>query len=140
MSGIPQSVLMASHDSRVACDWCGALFLPRIRRGPNKDRFCQPSHKDAWWNLRKKGTPPATKISRILSILASGRSLNRYEAEKAARDHTLNSTIAEIQNRLEIPVVRNFEIVPGFRGQVRRYWLEGEAIERARRYLEQRHE
>ncbi len=87
----------------------------------------------------KKRNPTGTKISRVLAILASGRSLNRFEAEKTAHDHALNSTIAEIQNRLHIPVARQFEIVSRFRGKparVRRYWLEGQAIERATRYLE----
>jgi hypothetical protein len=141
-SGVGDSatVLTAAHGSLTVCAWCGVMFLPRIKQGPNKNRFCRPAHKDAWWNRQKKGNPPGTKISRILTILASGRSLNRFEAQKVAHDHALNSTISEIHNRLGIRVSRKYEIFQLRSNPVRvkRYWLEGQAIKRAISYLEQR--
>ena len=119
------------------------MFIPRIKRGRNKNRFCKSACKDSWWNTKKRN-PSGSKISRVLAILTSGKSLNRFEAEKVARDCVLNSTVSEIENRLGIPVDRQWEVVV-FRGKsvrVRRYHLEDVAIECALRYLEksQRHE
>jgi predicted DNA-binding transcriptional regulator AlpA len=49
----------ALHGSCAVCDWCGERFEPRIRAGPNADRFCQPAHRYAWWNRKRKTNPPA---------------------------------------------------------------------------------
>jgi len=74
-----------------------------------------------------------TKIKRILTELARGRSLNRFEAERLG-DHCLHSTIAKIESR-GIEVSRHEETVPGFGGhltRVCRYALDYENRERAR--------
>ncbi len=119
----------ALHGSYTVCDWCGTAFEPRIRAGPNRDRFCQPSHKDRWWNRRRREDPPAlaadaagdekevcrdhptiaqteSKLQRVLSALAGGETLNRFQAERSLNDHVLPSTISEIQRRFGIRVSR----------------------------------
>lgn len=52
-----------------------------------------------------------SKIYGVLYALAEGRSLNRFEAERQLNDHTLNSTISEIQNRLGVLIHRESEKV-----------------------------
>lgn len=65
-----------------------------------------------------------TKLGRILSALATGRSLNRFDAERLG-DHCLNTTISKIE-RHGLLVSRREEVVPGYgghRARVMRYWL-----------------
>lgn len=65
-----------------------------------------------------------TKLGRILTVLAAGRSLNRFEAERIG-DHCLHSTVAKIE-RYGIRVQRHGETVPGYGGhrvRVMRYSL-----------------
>lgn len=78
-----------------------------------------------------------TKQSRILAEFASGRSLNRFEAERIG-DHVLHTTVSKIE-RLGIRVSRRTETVPGYDGhktRVCRYWLDDENRERAATMLE----
>lgn len=77
------------------------------------------------------------KWRRVLFAFASGRSWNRFEAERELHDHCLHTTVSTIQHK-GIPVSRKDEIVPGFQGiptHVSRYWLEKEALQRARELL-----
>ena len=80
-----------------------------------------------------------SKIHSVLSALVNGRSLNRFEAEKQLNDHTLNSTISEIQNRLGVLIHRETERVSCLGGaklvDVKRYRLFPSEIEKARRLL-----
>lgn len=72
-----------------------------------------------------KPIKPGTKLAAVLSALAEGQTLNRFEAERVVHDHTLNSTISEIEKR-GVRVERREETVRGFRGhptRVARYWL-----------------
>lgn len=76
---------------------------------------------------------PGTKLHKILTELARGRSLNRFEAERELHDHVLPSTIQKIE-RLGIEVVHQPETVPGFAGsrvQTVRYSLEPAEQEKA---------
>jgi len=79
-----------------------------------------------------------TKIERVLRHLASGRSLNRFEAERELHDHCLHSTVSEIQGR-GIPVFRHMEKVRGYQGcpaRVARYRIATkEDRDRARELL-----
>lgn len=151
-----------SHEgSEVICKECGIPFLPRIKAGPNKDRFCCSRCKDQWHNRRRK-SPPAqwglaagkgidqaissgqesttprllqqdTKIRRVLSAFAQGRSLNRFEAARELHDCCLPSTVAAIQHR-GIVVSRRIEIAEDYIGapsRVCRYWLQQEEREKA---------
>jgi len=72
---------------------------------------------------RKSSTRPK-KWQRILSLFVEGRTLNRFEAERAG-DHALHSTVSAIQGR-GVTILRRDETVPGFMGlptRVMRYWL-----------------
>lgn len=79
---------------------------------------------------------PRTKLTAVLSWLAAGRSLNRFEAERQLHDHTLNSTIPQIEAR-GVRVAREWETVPAFGGRtrVRRYWLEEPERSKARQLV-----
>ncbi len=128
MPGSTLTDYTALHGSLAVCEWCGSAFEPRIRAGPNRDRFCQPSHKDHWWNRRRRESTVAqgeSKLHRVLAALASGRSLNRYEALHGLGDCVLNTTVSEIQRRLGIRVSRRRE------NRLARYWLEPADREKA---------
>ena len=76
------------------------------------------------------------KWVRILRVLYSGRSLNRFEAERLS-DHCLHSTISSIQG-MGVPIARVFEKVPGYRGimtPVCRYRLAPESRQAAAKLL-----
>ena len=79
-------------------------------------------------NNRKPKAP--TKLERVLTYLATGRSLHRFEAEREVNDHCLHSTMSEIKHSLGISYQVKYETVPGWRGhptRVARYWLDAEA-------------
>lgn len=71
-------------------------------------------------------TPKKTKLATILTLLVSGRSLNKFEAEHH-HDHCLNTTISTLQNGYGIVIDRERESVPCLSGaasvSVSRYWL-----------------
>lgn len=82
-------------------------------------------------------TRPPRKCDRVLAALVSGRSFNRFEAERELHDHCLPSTVSGLQ-RKGIVIHRRYEIVPGFRGcptDVCRYWLAPESLQTARKLL-----
>lgn len=84
--------------------------------------------------------PVPKKWQRVLGYLLTGRSFNRFEAEKpvetgGASDHCLHSTISEIQGK-GVTVSRKMEQVPGYQGiatQVMRYWLDLGDVENVNR-------
>lgn len=81
--------------------------------------------------VKSKG--PA-KIERVLAFLASGKSLNRFEAERLVNDHCLHSTMSVIKNRYGVAYSSRMETVPGWNGnptRVSRYWLQKEARAKA---------
>lgn len=70
--------------------------------------------------------PEHTKIGRILSTLRSGRSLNRFEAERIG-DHCLHTTIATLRAE-GVNIVDQWEEVPtrfGKPARVKRYSYVG---------------
>ena len=72
--------------------------------------------------------PKPVKELRILDVLRSGQSLNRFEATKLG-DSCLNSTIAKLRAKGE-PILSRWERIPGrFSDEVRclRYYYEGTA-------------
>lgn len=89
-------------------------------------------------NAQKPSTPVprvrrTTKLGRIFTVLAAGRSLNRFEAERIG-DHCLHSTVSAIERRIGISVSRHEEVVPGYGGhktRVMRYQLSDEERYRA---------
>lgn len=74
-----------------------------------------------------KPAEPASKIHGILMVLLSGKSLNRFEAERHF-EHCLHSTISSLANNYGIKIDRHYETVKCVRGskttQVKRYSLD----------------
>jgi hypothetical protein len=66
------------------------------------------------------------KWERVLAALVSGKSYNRFEAERWLNDHCLHTTVSTIQG-MGVTIRREFEVVPGYMGaetHVCRYWLD----------------
>lgn len=66
------------------------------------------------------------KWERVLRAFLTGRSFNRFEAERQLADHCLHSTVSTIQEK-GVPIARKTEKVPGYMGiptDCCRYWLE----------------
>jgi len=77
------------------------------------------------------------KWKRVLAALISGKSFNRFEAERELHDHCLHSTVSGLQ-RNGLVINRRYETVPGYMGcstEVCRYWLASESLENARELL-----
>jgi len=73
------------------------------------------------------------KWRRVLSAWVSGRSFNRFEAERELHDHCLHTTASVLQGK-GVTILRRVEAVPGYAGiptHVSRYWLAPESRERA---------
>ena len=82
---------------------------------------------------RHRRLRPRGKVGRIISTLAAGVSLNRFEAERLG-DHCLHSTISAIERHYGIRIERRGETVPGFGGhrtRVMRYWFAEDERQRA---------
>lgn len=78
------------------------------------------------------------KLSRMLSVFASGQRLHRFTAEKIA-DHCLPTTISDLQARYSLSFSRDWLTVPnrfGSETRVRVYWLEGDNLERAQAIID----
>lgn len=74
------------------------------------------------------------KLERVVDYLATGQSLNRFEAEKVVNDHCLHSTMSAIKNKHDIEYQTASETVPGWGGsptRVSRYWLDEEGQAKA---------
>lgn len=86
-------------------------------------------------NITRQGRP--LKWRRVLSALVSGRSFNRFEAERELHDHCLHTTVSVLQGK-GLTILRRGEVVAGFQGaptHVCRYWLAPESRERAAELL-----
>ncbi len=82
---------------------------------------------------------PPKKWARVMVALVRGERLHRFDAERLYHDHTLPSTISELQKK-GVKIARREEAVPGYRGEpayVARYWLDPdpENVARARALL-----
>lgn len=76
-----------------------------------------------------------TKWRMILSYLADGNSLNRFQAEPLGC-HCLHTTVASLQAR-GITIARESITLEGRFGEIhcKRYWIEPDERERARKLL-----
>lgn len=75
-----------------------------------------------------------SKEHRILALFAEGMRLNRFQAARHG-DTCLNTTISDLQRRYGFSFARDWQQVTSRGGhavRVRRYWLAGDALERAR--------
>lgn len=80
---------------------------------------------------------PPRKWQRVLLAFLTGRSFNRFEAERELSDHTLHSTVSTLQG-MGLVVDRKMECVPGFQGlatHVCRYRLNPNSVEAAKALL-----
>ncbi len=88
-------------------------------------------------NTPEHCSKPVPKYKRVLGALFAGRSLNRFEAETAVRDHCLHSTISELEKK-GVTIDRHEESIAGYMGvptRVMRYRLSSESRERAAELL-----
>ena len=75
-----------------------------------------------------------TKTRRVLTILAGGHSLHRFQAEQVG-DHCLHSTVSALQRQYPLVITRKRVNVPnnwGGETSVSQYWLQGESLHKAR--------
>lgn len=82
-------------------------------------------------NHTRKRVP--LKWQRVLGAFVSGRSLNRFEAERDLHDHCLHTTVSVLQGK-GVRIDRKDEVVPGFQQiptHVCRYWLAPESHDAA---------
>lgn len=80
------------------------------------------------------------KIAVILQVLASGKTLNRFDAERLG-DHVLNTTISSLR-KANIQIVDKWETVPGKTGKpchCKRYAIKQTATNLERCLLLLRH-
>ncbi len=73
----------------------------------------------------------------MLTALASGRTYNRFEAERELHDHCLHTTVANLQAK-GVTIHRRIERVPGYMGiptECCRYWLAPESLQKASELL-----
>ena len=74
-----------------------------------------------------------TKTTRVFNALMTGKSFNRFEAERELHDHCLHSTVSVIERKHRITISRKRESVPGYMGSptyVFRYWIKPEERKR----------
>lgn len=84
-----------------------------------------------------KHTNVPRKWQRVLSAFLTGRSFNRFEAERQLHDHALHSTVATLQS-MGVVIDRKMECVPGFQGlatHICRYRLNPTSFDTAKSLL-----
>lgn len=77
-------------------------------------------------NLQTKTNTLPKKWQRVLAAFISGKSYNRFEAERHLNDHCLHTTVSYLQGQ-GVTIFREFENVRGWQGmptRVCRYWIE----------------
>ena len=90
--------------------------------------------------MKKSTANRPSKLERVLSHLAAGNSLNRFEAEYRVNDHCLHSTMSALKHRFGICYSKRTEVVPGYEDApttVARYWLEEPEFCKANATLQQ---
>ena len=67
-----------------------------------------------------------SKIDQVFKAFIYGWKGNRFEAERVLHDHTLPSTIFDIEKKYGVTIQRESETVPGFNNSVTyvmKYWM-----------------
>ncbi len=128
--------------SRFCGDSCRAANWRRTREekrppGSSRERAAgemrQRKQLSAANHTQRPPVRKDTKIAAVLAELVRGARLTRFDAERVCHDHTLPSTVSEIQH-LGIRVERETVTVPGYGGKptrCARYWLTDEEKEKA---------
>lgn len=104
---------------------------------------CSPAPQGMTYQRQADSSPVAwaaqrtpRKWQRVLAAFLTGRSFNRFQAERPVEDgglsdHCLHSTVSEIQEK-GVVISRKFEKVPGYQNiptEVKRYWLDLSNVE-----------
>lgn len=92
-------------------------------------------------SIQNKSQTQHTNVPRkwqhVLSAFLTGRSFNRFEAERELHDHALHSTVSTLQSMGTV-IDRTMEAVPGYMGttaHVMRYHLNPNSVEAAKALL-----
>lgn len=112
-------------------------MTPSERNGPMPGDDQQSGQICSFTEKNHTKCYPVTKWRRVLTALLSGRSFNRFEAERELHEHCLHSTVAELQGKL-LTIHRREETIPGYMGaptRVMRYWLAPESRQMAEELL-----
>lgn len=83
-------------------------------------------------------TKPLGKLDRMLSVFASGMSLNTFQAKELG-DTCLHTTVSSLQARHCLTFDRSNEKIKNRFGsytRVMRYWLSGHDLERAQQIID----
>lgn len=83
-----------------------------IQESPALVAASSPGHTKG---TRTHGSNIPRKWERVLLALLTGRSYNRFEAERELADHCLHSTVSELQDK-GLRIDRQEEEVPGVDG------------------------
>lgn len=107
--------------------------------GPTVVRHTTPGQEDSKSHRNSSSTRPVKKWVRVLAAFVRGERLHRFAAEQRVSDHTLPSTVSELQKK-GVKIDRRDHTVPGYRGErahVALYWLnvDPENVSRARALL-----
>jgi hypothetical protein len=107
------------------------------RNGPDASADAAPGQMQSY--SARNSTRRPVKWKRVLRAFHDGKTLNRFEAERALHDHCLHSTVSTIQGK-GVTILRRLERVPGYQGiptEVCRYRIAPESRQRAAELLGQ---
>lgn len=96
-----------------------------------------PRQENSFNNTSKNNTKKKpTKLDSMLKQFASGKPIHKFEAETLG-DHSLSTTISDLQRRHNILFNRKYVEVPTKFGNtnVMSYWLAGESLINVRSIL-----
>lgn len=155
---VKSGALTVSHGSYALCAGCRKRFIPRVRRGPNKSRFCSDRCRYDHHNARRKQNPPTvaadaagkmkqqtsgahhiarvpirkgSKLYAIAAALARGEKFDCFAAVRLYHDYVARSTVSELANRYGVEIVRTPKTVAGHNGSTVRC-IEYHCDDRAR--------
>jgi len=100
--------------------------MTTLSRPSNKKAVREATQTAFDKTLQANTSTTPKKWQRVLAALVSGKSYNRFEAERHLNDHCLHTTVSTLQS-MGLTVQREFETVPGYLNiptRVCRYWLD----------------
>jgi len=101
--------------------------------GPSQNAFSRTGGETS--NTKSIKIVKEGKLDKMLRLFASGMSFHRFQAERVG-DHCVHSSVADLQKRHGIYFDREFAKVNnrfGSQTAVKRYWLEGDNLAKARK-------
>jgi hypothetical protein len=119
----------------------GNFLISKIGRGNAMAHKKSPETKGNETLSRQKNhtreVSPNTKVFKMLTAFSKGSSLHRFQAEILG-DHVLNTTISDLTKTHNLTFSKEWIEVPtrfNCTVRVKRYWLEGDELERARKLV-----